>query len=76
MTYKTFAKTAALAVISVVLCLIVLTAATFAWFSSNRKVETSRIEARTGSADVRLLLSGYSADFRNQWRICRNAGKK
>ncbi len=63
MSSKNFVKTAALAVISSIICLVVLTASTLAWFSSNRKVETSRIEARTASTDVRLLLAGYSSDF-------------
>ena len=63
MEKKNFTKTLVLAFISVTFCMIVLTAATFAWFSSNNKVATSKIEARTGSADVKLLLSGSSTDF-------------
>ncbi|MBQ7566517.1 MAG: hypothetical protein IJT18_05295 [Oscillospiraceae bacterium] len=46
-------------------CLFSLTAATYAWFTSNQTVSTSRVDARTGDADVKLEISSYGgAAFR------------
>ncbi|MBR3641237.1 MAG: hypothetical protein IKN53_04325 [Oscillibacter sp.] len=49
--------TALLAFFSILVSLSVLSVATFAWFTNNRRVSTSRVEARTASADVSLLIS-------------------
>ncbi len=43
--------------------MVVLTAATFAWFTQNRVVGTSRAEGRSGTANVRLLISATPSDF-------------
>ena len=51
--YLTLWATAAVAVMIAA----VLTTATYAWFSANRKVETETVTARTGSADLELQLS-------------------
>lgn len=39
-----------------------LTAATYAWFSSNREVETEKVTSRTGSANVELQISRTGGD--------------
>ena len=46
-----------LAVFSICLCSVVLVAATYAWFSSNQLVSTSRVEGHTDTSDVQLLIS-------------------
>ena len=45
-----------------VLTLLTLTDATYAWFSSNREVETSRVTARTGSDKLELQISSLGGD--------------
>ena len=45
-----------------VLTLLTLTVATYAWFSSNREVETSRVTARTGSDKLELQISSLGGD--------------
>lgn len=40
-----------------VLTAMALTAATYAWFTSNREVETEQVTSRTGSSEVELQLS-------------------
>ena len=40
-----------------VLTALVLTGATYAWFASNREVETARVTARTGSEELELQIS-------------------
>lgn len=40
-----------------VLTISALTAATYAWFSANRKVETDKVTARTGSTNLTLQIS-------------------
>ena len=46
-----------LSLLTAFVCLFALTAATYAWFTSNQTVSTSRVEARTGDADVKLEIS-------------------
>ena len=46
-----------LTAVTMALMTVTLCGATFAWFSSNRKVNTSRAEARTGTGDLKLLVS-------------------
>ena len=41
--------------ITILLLLLSLTAATYAWFSSNRLVDTDRINARSGTSELKLL---------------------
>lgn len=45
--------------ITILLLLLSLTAATYAWFSSNRLVDTDRINARSGTSELKLLVSQY-----------------
>lgn len=49
-------------VITTVACFLALTAATYAWFTSNDTVSTSRVEGRTGTADVSLQISSRGGD--------------
>lgn len=46
-----------LAVVMCMILLVSLSSATFAWFTANRQVETSRVESRTATEDVSLLIS-------------------
>ena len=50
-------KTAFLAGMAALISLLLLTAATYAWFTSNQSVSTTRANARTGEANVQLLVS-------------------
>lgn len=62
---KSLKRQAVLAVFSVLIVLVLASAVTFAWFTSNQQVSTSRAEARTGEENVELLLSSTGgADFR------------
>jgi hypothetical protein len=54
---KVFKKTAIFTVISLVAAFFALSSATYAWFTSNGEVYSSRVAASTSTADVRLLLS-------------------
>ena len=56
--YLTLWVTAAAAVFAAA----TLTAATYAWFSANRKVETETVTARTGTADLELQISRQDGD--------------
>lgn len=56
--YLTLWVTAAAAVLTAA----TLTAATYAWFTANRKVETETVTARTGTADLELQISGQGGD--------------
>lgn len=55
---KNFKKAMFFSVLTILICLAALMSATYAWFTSNQTVFTSRVEARTDSADIRLLVSG------------------
>jgi len=57
MKLKSLSKAAMFSILLAIIVLILLTAATFAWFTSNQRVSSSRVEARSGSADVSLLIS-------------------
>jgi len=46
-----------------VLIALTLTTATFAWFTANRKVETDKVTAKSGSADVTLEISRSRSPF-------------
>ena len=46
-----------------VLIALTLTTATFAWFTANRKVETDKVTAKSGSADVTLEISRTRSPF-------------
>lgn len=56
--YLTLWVTAAAAVLTAA----TLTAATYAWFTANRKVETETVTARTGTADLELQISDQGGD--------------
>lgn len=45
-----------------VLCAMTLTAATYAWFTANREVETEKVTARTGSTNLELQISREGGD--------------
>lgn len=52
-------------VVIMVLLLAVLTAATYAWFTSNRNVGTDKVNTRSGSATLELQVSQYGGtDFK------------
>jgi len=54
-----------LSIIMCALLIITLSSATFAWFTNNNRVGTSRVTAKTAQEDVELLLSGSGGeDFR------------
>lgn len=59
MKRKFFGPTVFFAVFTAIACFVALTAATYAWFTSNQTVSTSRVEGRTNSTDVRLLISTH-----------------
>ena len=59
MLKKTNRKTAYLAIAAAVVALLLVSVATYAWFTSNQSVRTTRADARTGQADVQLLISEY-----------------
>ena len=44
-------------IIVLVVCFVALSAATYAWFTSNKTVNTDRVTSKTDSQDIRLLLS-------------------
>ena len=52
-------NTSFLTIMVLVISLLVLAGATYAWFTSNRTVYTDRVTSKTDSKDVRLLLSRY-----------------
>ncbi len=61
---RKFVNTSFLTIMVLVISLLVLAGATYAWFTSNRTVYTDRVTSKTDSSDVRLLLSRYGgADF-------------
>ena len=49
--------------ITILLLLLSLTAATYAWFSSNRLVDTDRINARSGTSELKLLAAVSAQQF-------------
>lgn len=50
-------KTAIVAMLTLLILLLTLTVATYAWFTSNRIVSTTWVEMRSSSSDVQLLVS-------------------
>lgn len=50
-------------VLSMVLILLVLTSATYAWFSSNQVVKTDVVSARSGEDTLELLIGSSSGSF-------------
>ena len=50
-------KAAFLAGMTALICLLLLTYATYAWFTSNQSVSTTRATATTGDSNVQLLVS-------------------
>lgn len=59
MQKKTNRKTAYLTIAAALVALLLVSVATYAWFTSNQSVRTTRADARTGQADVQLLISEY-----------------
>lgn len=57
MDKKKLKRTAVLAVISILICLFVITAATYAWFTDNAKVNTNKVSTRTADANIGLYIS-------------------
>ncbi|MBP5165958.1 MAG: hypothetical protein ILP09_01705 [Oscillospiraceae bacterium] len=55
-------RSAFAAVIMIAILFSVLTAATFAWFSSNRMVGTSRVTGRTAVENAELLISSFGGE--------------
>ena len=56
--YLTLWAVAAVAVLTAT----ALTAATYAWFTANREVETEKVTARTGSTNLELQISRKPGD--------------
>ena len=64
MDTKPLRRSIIVSVISLVAIALVLTSATYAWFTSNGEVYTSRVEAETNDTDARLYISSKGgADF-------------
>ncbi len=64
MNTKPLKRAIIVSVISLVAIALVLTSATYAWFTSNGEVYTSRVEAATNDTDARLYISSKGgADF-------------
>ncbi|MDD6188793.1 MAG: hypothetical protein PUB32_04340 [Clostridiales bacterium] len=57
---KFLKRSALLSVISILVVLSALSASTYAWFTANRSVSTSRIEARTGYEELTLYVKAPS----------------
>lgn len=57
---KFLKRSALLSVISILLALSALSVSTYAWFTANRSVSTSRIEAKTGYAELALYVKAPS----------------
>lgn len=51
-----------LLIVALVMLLFSLAAGTYAWFTSNRTVDTSRATAKSGTANVELQISSYGGD--------------
>ena len=51
-----------LLIVALIMLLFSLAAGTYAWFTSNRKVDTSRATAKSGTANVELQISSYGGD--------------
>lgn len=65
MEQKILKRSVFFAIVTMVVLLIVLTTSTYAWFTSNNLASTGRVEAETGSMDVKLLLSSKGgAEFK------------
>jgi len=62
MAQKHIRKLSVTAIIWIVVALVVLTGATYAWFTSNSVVTTSRVEAHSGTASVELQISAQGGD--------------
>lgn len=62
---KKLLKTALIAVIYALIILLALSISTYAWFTSNRTVGTSRVNASASQADISLYV-GSSADAVNE----------
>lgn len=58
MNQKQLKRSAFLALIMCAILLMTLSAATFAWFTNNSQVETTRVTGRTATQDVELQISG------------------
>lgn len=65
METKTLGRPAAVAAFTMLVLLLTLASATYAWFTSGNRVSTSRVTARSGSETVELQISSTGgADFR------------
>jgi len=65
MNTKPLKRSIAASVFSLAVIALVLTSATYAWFTSNGEVYTSRVEARTNDTDAHLYISpAGGSDFR------------
>ena len=61
MELKFLKRSALLALLSILVALSAFSAATYAWFTANNKVSTSRIEASTDRADLKLYVKAPGA---------------
>jgi hypothetical protein len=65
MDTKPLKRSIVASVFTIAVVALVLTSATYAWFTSNGEVYTSRVEAKTNDTDARLYISPTGgADFR------------
>ena len=55
--------------ITIIFALLVFSTATYAWFTSNRKVSTGRATARTGNETLELQISSSGGSFRSEETI-------
>lgn len=69
MQERSLTKTFILTLVSIAVVLFLLGTATFAWFTSNRKVGTGTASARVGEADVKLLLGSSESDLKDSGEV-------